>query len=100
MLQVTPAAAEQIAEARRQQGVPESFGIRIFGERQSGGEMTLGVVFAEVPAEDDAVSLQGGTRVFMAPDVAEPLASAALDVESTPEGPQLVLTEQDTDLGF
>lgn len=96
MLQVTPAAAEQIAETRRRQGVPDSFGVRIFGERQSGGDMNLSVVFAEVPAEDDAVSLQGDTRVFLAPDVAEPLAAAALDVEITPEGPQLVLTEQES----
>lgn len=94
MLQITQAAADQIAETRRQQGVPESFGVRVFGERQAGGDMALGVVFAEVPAEDDTVTEQQGTRVFVAPEVAEPLASAALDVEPTPDGPQLVLTEQ------
>lgn len=43
---------------------------------------------------DDQVSEQEGTRIFIAPEVVEPLATAALDVEETPEGVKLVLTEQ------
>ena len=56
--------------------------------------MALGLAFAEVPAEDDQVTEQEGTRVFLAPEIVEPLASAALDVEQTPEGGKLVLTQQ------
>ncbi len=40
------------------------------------------------------MSEQQGTRVFVAPEVVEPLATAALDVQETPEGAQLILTEQ------
>ena len=94
MLQLTHAAAAQIAEARRTQGIPETFGLRVFGQPQSGGDMALGLAFAEVPAEDDQVTEQEGTRVFLAPEIIEPLASAALDVEETPEGGKLVLTQQ------
>lgn len=95
MLQLTHAAAAQIDEARRVQGLPETVGLRVFGEPQPEGEMGLGLTFAEVPAEDDQVTEQEGTRIFVAPEVAGPLASAALDVAETPQGTKLVLTEQE-----
>jgi Fe-S cluster assembly iron-binding protein IscA len=94
MLQLTSAAATQLAQARESQGLPDSFGLRVFGEPQPGGGVSLGLAFAEVPAEDDQVSEQAGTRLFVAPEVVEPLATAALDVEETPEGVKLILTEQ------
>jgi len=95
MLQLTHAAAVQVAEARQAQGLPESFGLRLFGEPRSAGEMALGVTFAAVPAEDDEVTEQEGTRLFLAPEVVRPLATAALDIEQTAEGPKLVLTQQE-----
>ena len=52
-----------------------------------------------MPAEDDQVSEQEGTLLFLAPEVVEPLASAALDVEQTTEGAKLVLTTQEPGLG-
>lgn len=94
MLQLTSAAATQLAHARESQGLPDSFGLRVFGEPQPGGGVSLGLAFAEVPAEDDQVTEQAGTRIFLAPEVVEPLATAALDVEETPEGVKLILTEQ------
>ena len=94
MLQLTSAAAAQIAQARQSQGLPESFGVRLVGESQPGGGISLGLTFAEVPAEDDQVTEQEGTRVFVAPEVVEPLATAALDAEETPEGVKLVITQQ------
>jgi Fe-S cluster assembly iron-binding protein IscA len=95
MLLLTHDAAAEIAEARRAQGVPETFGVRLFGAPQSEGGMEVGLTFAQVPAEDDEVTEQEGTRVFVAPEVAGPLAAAALDVEQTPEGAKLVLTRQE-----
>lgn len=94
MLQLTSAAAAQIAQARQSQGIPDEFGLRVFGESQAGGGISLGLAFAEVPAEDDQVTEQEGTRVFVAPEVVEPLATAALDAEETPEGVKLVLIQQ------
>lgn len=98
MVQLTRAAAAEVAQSRESAGLPESYGLRFFGEPQQGGGLTLGLTFAEVPAEDDQVSEQEGTRLFVAPEVAEPLASAALDVQHTPEGAKLVLISQDPDL--
>ena len=94
-MQLTQAAARRVTSAREAQGVPDSFGLRVYGEPQESGATALGLAFTPVPAEDDEVSEQEGLRVFVAPEVAGPLASAALDVEETPEGVKLVLTQQD-----
>ena len=92
MFQVTQAAAEQLARTRQSRGLPETTGVRLYGEPRGAGEVALGLAFTELPAEDDLVSEQQGTIVFIAPEVAEPLSSVALDVQETPEGPRLVLT--------
>src|SRR5207247_387925 len=94
MLQLTHDAATELAEARRAQGLPDTCGIRVFGEPQAGDELAIGLTFAELPAEDDEVTEREGTRLFVAPEVAAPLSSAALDVQRTPEGTKLVLTPQ------
>jgi Fe-S cluster assembly iron-binding protein IscA len=99
MVQLTRAAAAEVAQSRESAGLPDTYGLRFFGEPQPGGGVSLGLTFAEVPAEDDQVSEQEGTRLFVAPEVAEPLASAALDVEQTPDGAKLILTKQDPGLG-
>lgn len=95
MVLLTQAAAAQVAQSRESAGLPDTYGLRLFGEPQAGGGVSLGLTFAEVPAEDDQVSEQQGTRVFVAPEVIEPLASAALDVQETPEGAKLILTTQE-----
>jgi Fe-S cluster assembly iron-binding protein IscA len=97
MLQLTHAAASQLAEARDAQGLPATAGIRVFAEPRPEGELAVALTFATVPAEDDEVSELDGTRLFVAPEVAAPLADAALDVEETPEGTKLVLTPQNPD---
>jgi Fe-S cluster assembly iron-binding protein IscA len=97
MLQLTHAAAAELANTRRAQGLPDTAGVRVYGQPRSEGKMGLGVTFAEVPAEDDQVTECDGTRLFVAPEVAGPLASSALDVELTSEGTKLVLTPQETE---
>lgn len=95
MLQLTRAAADQVAEVRREQGFPDTAGLRIFGESRSGGEMAVGLAFAALPAEDDEVIVEQETVVFVAPEVAGPLASASLDIEQTADGAVLVLKPQE-----
>lgn len=96
MFQLTHAAALEVADVRRAQGVPETAGLRVFEQPNSNGERSFGLAFSESPFKDDEISEQEGTRVFLAPEVAIPLAESALDVESTPDGPKLVLTTQDS----
>jgi Fe-S cluster assembly iron-binding protein IscA len=94
MLQVTDSAVNVLEEARVAQQVPESFGVRVFARTGNDGQAALAVAFTEEPAEGDQVTEQSGTEVYVAPEVAEPLAEHKLDVEQTPEGPQLALVPQ------
>lgn len=94
-MQLTQAAAQQVTSAREAQGVPDTFGLRVFGEPQTSGGTALGLAFAESPAESDQVSEQEGLRLFVALEVAGPLESATLDVEETADGAKLILTQGD-----
>ena len=95
MFQVSTAAATQLLEARRERSLPETAGLRVFGEPREGGAVALGLAFTELPAEDDQVTDADGLPVFVGPEVAEVLSSVTLDVETTPEGPRLTLTDND-----
>jgi Fe-S cluster assembly iron-binding protein IscA len=49
----------------------------------------------ETPEPTDEVSEQEGISLFVAPEVAEPLSDALVDVAQTPDGPQLELHRRD-----
>ena len=93
MLQVTSSAAEFLREARSQQGLPDSFGVRL----QARGPDPMGGVrlaFAEGPVEGDQVGEAEGVKVFVAPEVAETFSEQAIDRQETPTGSDLVLRDQ------
>lgn len=94
MLQVTASAVNALEQARSAQEVPDSFGIRVFAQADDSGEAALALAFAEEPVDGDEVSEQEGTAIYVAPELAEPLSDSRLDVEDTPEGPQLTLVPQ------
>lgn len=92
LLQLTSRAAAFVAFARFETGLPPHYGLRI--SRRYGLDSqrpALDLDFVEDPHEGDQVGESEGTRVFVAPDIAEPFADALLDVEETAEGHQLVL---------
>lgn len=95
MLQVSDAAVNVLEEARNAQEVPDSFGVRVFAQADESGQAGLALAFAEQPSDGDEVTHQSGTEIYVAPELAEPLAETVLDVEQTPEGPQLALVPQD-----
>lgn len=95
LLQVSPSAATALEEARAAQEVPDTFGVRVFAQADESGEAALALAFSEEPIEGDQVTEQEGTQIYVAPELAEPLAGSVLDVEDTPEGPQLTLVPQD-----
>lgn len=92
MFTLTPAAAAELAQFRESRGIPDTAGIRASAEPADDGQLRVALAFSEVPAEDDQVTEQQGTRLFVAANLVEPLAETALDVAQTPEGPQLLLT--------
>jgi Fe-S cluster assembly iron-binding protein IscA len=96
MLQCTKAAANTLDLVREQQGLPDTFGIRLFPAETPQGEVGLGLAFTEVAAEGDEVTEQHGTRLIVAPEIAGPLTDMTLDVVPDPSTdgdapPQLVL---------
>lgn len=80
MLQCTQTAATSLRELGRSQGLPESYGVRVFASETPEGDAALGIGFADRPREGDQVTEQHGTRVFVAPEVAEELDQAELDL--------------------
>ncbi|HSK92000.1 MAG TPA: hypothetical protein VK875_11890 [Euzebyales bacterium] len=95
MLQVTDSAVDVIQEARTAQQVPASYGVRVFAQQGDDGQAALALAFTEEPADGDQVTEQGGTEIYVAPELAEPLADHKLDVENTTQGPQLMLAPQE-----
>lgn len=95
MLQVTDAAVNVLEQARNAQEIPDSFGVRVFAQADESGEAALALAFAAEPADGDQVTQQGGTEIFVAPELADPLATSRLDVEDTAEGQQLALVPQE-----
>jgi Fe-S cluster assembly iron-binding protein IscA len=91
MLQVTAAAAAELAEIRRERGIPDTVGLRVYSEAHADGERAMALGFTEAPAGDDVVTEQQGTQVYVAAEMVEPLAEAALDLADTPDGPTLTL---------
>jgi Fe-S cluster assembly iron-binding protein IscA len=94
MLQVSETAITALQAARDAQELPDSFGVRVFGEPTDSGQMAVSLTFAEVPLENDQVTEQDGTQLFIAPEVAEPLSASVIDLEDTAQGPELVIKPQ------
>lgn len=95
MLQLSENAATALEEARSAQDVPEGYGVRIAAQPGPDGQMGIALGFVEQPLEGDEVTEQSGTELYIAPEVAEPLADSMLDVESGDQGQELVIKPQD-----
>ena len=92
VFELTNRAAAALAERRAMNGLAESIAIRIStSESGNGSAPGYKLRFASHPAPDDLVLESSGTRVFLAPGLAEPLGGSVLDVVDTPQGPHLVL---------
>ncbi len=94
VLQITHGAASLLTELRRGQDVPETYGLRVFPESNEPGEVTIGLGFTDAPAAGDQVTEQDGMKVFVAPELAEPLQDAAIDVTKADGAERLVFRPQ------
>ena len=93
MLQVTDRAATVLKETRSQQGVPENFGLRV-APPVSTTKSGIQLEFTEEPVKGDEVGETNGLRLFVAPEIAEPLAEQVIDAQSSESGSNFVLRNQ------
>src|SRR4051812_34617954 len=82
MLQCTRAAANTINQLRQQQGLPETYGVRVFPTPEARNQVSVGLGFVESPLQGDQVNEQHGQRLYVAPEIADQLADLAIDVAS------------------
>ncbi|HUH08203.1 MAG TPA: hypothetical protein VML96_10415 [Egibacteraceae bacterium] len=95
MLEVSQTAASALDQARSAQDLPETFGVRIFGEPGPSGQVSVAMGFVEEPLEGDQVTEQAGTHIFIAPEVAQPVSDSVMDLQQTEDGPRLVIRSQE-----
>lgn len=91
MLTITSNAAEVVGSIRKENGVPDDFGLRVYAKD---GPQGAGVqlAFTKEPVAGDEVGTSEGVRLFVASELTEPLADSVIDVESQADGsPDLIL---------
>jgi Fe-S cluster assembly iron-binding protein IscA len=93
MVRVSTSAVALFEKTRRNQGIPESRGIRISGEVNQLGGVGIRLAFTDDPEPADLHLEEHGTQFFVAPEVAEPLEDSVIDVVE--EDPQQLTLRHD-----
>lgn len=98
-MQITHEAASLLREVRRAADVPDTYGVRLYPEASNEQGVTVGLGFAEGPAAGDHVTEEEGIAVYVAPEIAAPLAGAVIDAEQQDGEPMLVIRPGDAEGG-
>lgn len=80
MVRVSTTAVALLEESRRSQGIPESHGVRVFGEDNQQGGVNIRLEFTDDPEKEDHRLEEHGTQFFIAPEVVQPLENSVIDV--------------------
>jgi Fe-S cluster assembly iron-binding protein IscA len=99
VLNMTSDAAALLKEARNAAEVPDEYGVRIFAEQNTETGVSIGLGFAEAPFPGDEISEQEGVRLFVAQEVAGPLASTTIDAAKDDGEARLVLRPSEENNG-
>ncbi len=83
MLTVTHPAATMLTDVRDQQGIPEEALLRV--APATDGEPGISLGFVDAPMEGDHTDDVHGLAYCVAPEVADALASAKIDVQEPAE---------------
>jgi Fe-S cluster assembly iron-binding protein IscA len=90
MLEMTPRAGNVLTEARNAEGLPESTGVRVYGQQSDTDGTMVHIAFVDGPAHGDEVNDEAPISLFVSPDVATHLSGMVLDVEDEAAAPKLV----------
>lgn len=91
MVQISHEAAQLLVESRKDEGIPETFGVRVYAEPTTEGGAAVRLAFVEDPEAGDEVNEQHGTKIFVSPELSEPLSEAFIDAETREGDTRLVL---------
>jgi Fe-S cluster assembly iron-binding protein IscA len=94
MVQISQGATEVLSTLRSTEGIPDSYGVRFYSEKDRDGGSAVGIAFAQAPATGDEVIVAQELPVFVAAEVAAELGDAVLDVESEAEVPRFVIRSE------
>lgn len=94
MVRISSDAVALLEASRREQGIPESQGVRVYGEVDNEVGLQVRLAFAEDPRQGEEVIEQDGTEFYIAPEVVEPLQDAVVDVAEEDRS-QLVLRPEE-----
>jgi Fe-S cluster assembly iron-binding protein IscA len=93
MLGITQEATALVDAMRSQQGLPPSYGLRLYAGATDDGQRALRVTFTDEPAADDEIVENETARVFVASEVAPTIADSVLDADMSGEQARLVLQQ-------
>jgi Fe-S cluster assembly iron-binding protein IscA len=91
MVEISQGATEVLTAVRSAEGIPESYGVRFYSEKDPDGASAVGIAFAQGPATGDEVIAAQELPVFIAPEVAQELGDAVLDIEGGAAAPRFVI---------
>ena len=91
MVEISQGATELLTAVRSAEGIPESYGVRFYSEKDREGASAVGIAFAQGPATGDEVVAAQELPVYSAPEVANELGEAVLDIEGGAAAPRFVI---------
>ena len=92
MLTITQKATDKLVETRQSAGAPDSYGVRLFvAMPPAGGQPSLAIAFVPEAEPGDQVMEKEGMTAYVAPEVADALEDATIDVSAENGMEQLVV---------
>jgi Fe-S cluster assembly iron-binding protein IscA len=93
-MELSENAAAALEQIRLAEEVPEEHGTRLTADEQTSGDLAVRLEFVEHVPEDDQVAEKAGTEIYVDSKIAEPLAEAVMDVQTSEEGLTFVFRTQ------
>ena len=91
MVEISQGATELLNAVRTAEGIPESYGVRFYSEKDRNGASAVGIAFAQGPVTGDEVAVAKDLPVYIAPEVAAEMGDAVLDVDAGAGSPRFVI---------
>lgn len=97
MLTLSEPAAEVLTQTRSERGIPDDAMVRVSSVTSADGqEPGISLGFVDEPQAGDQTGTSHGVGLCVAPEVADALAEATIDVQGGSDDPQLVIVPSDT----